>query len=294
MKENLKRVLKSWKKSILNTGKVDNWNISSDLCVLGNYLRYEKDDNVEVLSLVRNLRDRIIYSTNDTDSKSAKIITRLLNLLEPKDFTLEKAIKRVAKNKKDCGSQRRRFKGVTQRIFNERLKFKGGMLLRNFDIETEAASDSRIVRKIIEKRMCQAYYKMMRSYTKFETPTNIDRYSSRRATRFQLFNIGQVDDIHSQTRGDSTHWKHLYDEQTGKMVLKKKVAFQTWEEAQEGLKSWRKKHPWEYFTVNAYKCASCGKWHIGHNYPGVVHKSLDPKYDLSSSSCTAYIPANAS
>jgi len=156
-----------------------------------------------------------------------------------------------------------RFKGQTQRLFEERLHFKGEMLLRNFDIETESAHDSRIVRRIVEKRMCQAYHRMNKGMCDAAL-SNKDRYWKRRAISFQLYNIGQVDDIHSTSRGESTHWKKMYDPQTGKVVFKKKMAYPNEGAALEAIKLWKIEHVEDTKEMAAYQCSHCHKWHIGH------------------------------
>ena len=155
-----------------------------------------------------------------------------------------------------------RFKGQTQRLFEERLHFKGEMLLRNFDVETESARDSRIVRRIVEKRMCQAYHRMNKGMC--DAASNKDRYWKRRAISFQLYNIGQVDDIHGTSRGESTHWKKMYDPQTGKVVFKKKMAYPNEGAALEAIKLWKIVHVEDTKEMAAYQCSHCHKWHIGH------------------------------
>ena len=156
-----------------------------------------------------------------------------------------------------------RFKGQTQRLFEEKLHFKGEMFLRNFDVETESARDSRIVRRIVEKRMCQAYHRMNKGMCDGAL-SNKDRYWKRRAISFQLYNIGQVDDIHSTSRGESTHWKKMYDPQTGKVVFKKKMSYSNEGAALEAIKLWKIEHAEDNKEMAAYQCSHCHKWHIGH------------------------------
>lgn len=47
---------------------------------------------------------------------------------------------------------------VTRSIFNEKLKCKGDVWLRNIDITMEDPKTVRKVRRIIEKKMCQTYH----------------------------------------------------------------------------------------------------------------------------------------
>lgn len=86
----------------------------------------------------------------------------------------------------------------------------------------------------------------------------------RRATSFQLYNIGQVEHVRNVSRGKSTHWKRVFDLETGNVVLKKKMAYPTREAAMEAIAKWHIDHPDDPREVHAYKCACCGKWHIGH------------------------------
>ena len=63
---------------------------------------------------------------------------------------------------------------------------------------------------------------------------------------------------------NSTHWKKEYDEQTGQIVFKKKMAYSSEEEANKAVMEWQKDHPEDKREITAYKCAICKKWHIGH------------------------------
>lgn len=169
------------------------------------------------MRLVKQIRDKALCPTFDIISMK-EMLDRFFDSLNL-DHAEEDDSKKHYTVKEGQGF---RFKGQTQRIFKERLHFKGEMLLRNFDVETESAHDSRIVRRIVEKRMSLAYHRMNKVSCD-AVLSNKDRYWKRRAISFQLHNIGQVDDIHSTSRGESTHWKRTYDPQTGKMVFKKKI-----------------------------------------------------------------------
>jgi hypothetical protein len=179
---------------------------------------------------------------------------------------LQDDCQRVQKNGQDV-----RFRYETERIFGEKLRFKGGMLLRNFDIETESANDSRKVRRIVEKRMSQAYYRMRRK-DRSVNPSNRDRYWEHRAIAFQLYNIGQVENVKDNSREVSTHWKEVFDLYTKDVVLKKKMAYTTEQEATDAIIQWKIDHPLDLIEMVAYKCSSCDKWHIGHNYPAACKR----------------------
>ncbi len=250
------KVLESWKSSLDHYGKLDDWRLSVNLSVLGSYLR-TKDEHIKVMRLVKQIRDKALCPMLDIPSMK-ELLNRFfdsLNLshIEEDDSKSHYTVKE---------GQGFRFKGQTQRLFEERLHFKGEMLLRNFDIETESAHDSRIVRRIVEKRMCQAYHRMNKGMC--DAASNKDRYWKRRAISFQLYNIGQVDDIHGTSRGESTHWKKMYDPQTGKVVFKKKMAYPNEGAALEAIKLWKIVHVEDTKEMAAYQCSHCHKWHIGH------------------------------
>lgn len=251
------QVLKSWKSSLDHYEKLDFKKMSANLSVLGIYLR-TKDKDIKVMRLVKLIRDKALCPTFDISSMK-ELLNRFFNSLNL-SYTEEdnSRIHYIVKE-----GQGFRFKGQTQRLFEERLHFKGEMLLRNFDVETESAHDSRIVRRIVEKRMCQAYHRMNKG-TCDATLSNKDRYWKRRAISYQLYNIGQVDDIHSTSRGKSTHWKKMYDPQTGKMVFKKKMSYPNKDAALEAIKLWKMEHIEDTKEMAAYKCSHCHKWHIGH------------------------------
>lgn len=254
------KVLKSWKSSLDHYEKLDTWKLSANLSVLGVYLR-TKDEDVKVMRLVKQIRDKALCPMFDLLSMK-ELLDRFFDSLNL-GHTEEES---NPTHKSHCTvkeGQGFRFKGQTQRLFEERLHFKGEMLLRNFDIETESAHDSRIVRRIVEKRMCQAYHRMNKGMCDAAL-SNKDRYWKRRAISFQLYNIGQVDDIHSTSRGESTHWKKMYDPQTRKMVFKKKMSYPNENAALEAIKIWKIKHVEDTKEMVAYQCSHCHKWHIGH------------------------------
>ena len=114
--------------------------------------------------------------------------------------------------------------------------------------------------------MCQAYFRHLMS----------------RATSFQLFNIGQIDDIKYQKREHSSHWKKKYDPVTGKIVFKKKVGYDSYNEAVMAVKKVKKDQPWDKVNWGIYVCPKCGKYHIGHQHLGnnpkpIVEADIKPE-----------------
>lgn len=261
MDREIKKVLKSWATSLERYGKLDGWNLSHSLSILGDYLRSKQDSN-SLRALVRQIRDKALNQTVDVELMMS-LIKKAFAYDEQEVGRQEDPLvigQRVQKKGQDV-----RFRYETERIFSEKLRFKGGMLLRNFDIETESPYESRKVRRIVEKRMSQAYYRM-RKKDQSTYPSNKDRYWEHRAIAFQLYNIGQVENVKYNSREVSTHWKEMFDMYTKDVVLKKKMAYSTEQEASNAINQWKKDHPLDMVEMVAYKCSSCDKWHIGHDY----------------------------
>lgn len=257
----VKNILKGWKNSIEKYNKLDSWKVEEQFSTMGKYL-HSNDDPREIVRLVRLIRDSAICPNPNIESLLS-MITKVLNMADVSKKNICLFTKTITGRVKLPG-QGVRFKEETKRLFDECLRFKGNMLLRNFDIETESPKDSRKVRRIVEKRMCQAYHRQNKRLDFNDSQRRNDHYWMGRATSFQLYNIGQVEDIGSVCRGYSTHWKKVYDELTGQYVFKKKMAYSTEEEAYRAVKEWQRIHPEDKREITAYKCAICKKWHIGH------------------------------
>ena len=166
-----------------------------------------------------------------------------------------------SKRRKTFGQQER-YEHVTKAIFNEKLKCKDDTWLRNIDITTEEPRLVKKVRRIIEKRMCQTYHKQHKDV--FHDHGNQSRHNMKRAVSYELYVMGQVENVEKKSRGSSTHWKRKYDRNTGKVVFKKKVGYHTIEEAKRFAIKLVKDKPWCHKAVNVYKCVHCNMYHIGH------------------------------
>ena len=158
--------------------------------------------------------------------------------------------------------QQERYSSVTKSIFNERLKCLSDTWLRNIDITTAVPKVVRKVRRIIEKRMCQTYHKQHKCV--FHKCGNKSRHNMKRAVSYELFVMGQVENVEHLSRGDSTHWKRQYDPNTGKVVFKKKHGYQTVEEAKAHAIQFIIDNPLCQKAINVYKCSLCNMYHIGH------------------------------
>lgn len=268
MNTTVKNILNGWKNSIEKYNKLDSWKVGEQLSTMGKYL-HSNDDSREIVRLVRLIRDSAICPNPNIESLLS-MISKVLDMEEASKKSVCLFTKKVNGRVKLQG-QGERFKGETKRLFDERLRFKGNMLLRNFDIETENSKDSRKVRRIVEKRMCQAYHRRNKRTDYDDSQRRNEHYWMNRATSFQLYNIGQMENVGSVSRGYSTHWKREYDELTGQVVFKKKMAYSSEEEAIKAVEEWKKNHPEDKREITAYKCAICKKWHIGHKSDIVVY-----------------------
>ncbi len=261
MNTTVKSILNGWKNSIEKYNKLDTWKFEEQLSSLGKYL-FNNNDSRDIVRLVRYIRDSAICP-NPNMRDLLSMIEKVLDMANTSKKSICLFTKKVNRRVKLNG-QGERFKGETKRLFDERLRFKDNMLLRNFDIETENPKDSRKVRRIVEKRMCQAYHRRNKRMEYDDSQRRNEHYWMSRATSFQLYNIGQMENVGSVSRGYSTHWKKEYDEQTGQVVFKKKMAYSSEEEANQAVMEWKRNHPEDKREVTAYKCAICKKWHIGH------------------------------
>ena len=86
----------------------------------------------------------------------------------------------------------------------------------------------------------------------------------KRAVSYELFVMGQVENVEQLSRGNLTHWKRQYDSNTGKVVFKKKHGYQTAEEAELSAIRLVNDNPWCRKSVSVYKCVHCNMYHIGH------------------------------
>lgn len=150
MNTTVKSILKGWKNSLEKYNKLDTWKYEEQLSSLGLYLR-SNDDPKDIVRLVHFIRDGVIcYNPN-----VKQLLSMINKVLDMTDITMQNVclFTKKSNGRIKLQGQGVRFKGETKRLFDERLRFKGNMLLRNFDIETENPKDSRIVRRIVEKRM---------------------------------------------------------------------------------------------------------------------------------------------
>jgi len=157
--------------------------------------------------------------------------------------------------------------GVTKRLFKEKLRFKDGQYLRNVDIDLVDGNTSRKIRRIVEKRVCQAYYQKHK-----KNEGNGGRHAMKRSSSFHLHSIGQIEGK-LPPRSSYTHWKRFFDPITGTRVLKPKIGYPSLEVANDAATEYMLKYESGKRYVTAYLCPHCGKWHIGH-VNLISHKEL--------------------
>ena len=257
MEQTIQNTLKRWESSLIKFGKIDQWGINDDYSILGSFITRCKSR--ETRDAVSECRDYAISGTYD----AAVLITKVQNanriLAKPNDGRINKEIKRL-----NSVGQAKRFESTTKKLYAEKLRFKKGQSLKDIDISIEDGATSRKVRRIVEKRMCQAYHRQHKQSWRNDGQ---DRHYMKRATSFQLHNLGQIEREEGVCRSQFTHWKKSFDPITGEVVFKKKMSYSSYEEATEAARQYMLRHPEDTVPMTAYKCAFCGKWHIGHSTP---------------------------
>ena len=154
-----------------------------------------------------------------------------------------------------------KYSDITKKLFFEKAEFHEEKYLRNIDVTLETGKNSRKMRRIVEKRMSQAWSKQFKGLSK-EDSGNYHRSGMIRAISYQLYNMGQIEN--NLYRGMSSHWKKAYDNITKQYVLKKKCQYGSIEEAETAVQAWKQKHIDDTKQLVAYKCCECGCYHIGH------------------------------
>lgn len=252
MTTKVKTVLNRWEKSINRYQNLDKWSIVEDYNIISSFIRETKNKSAK--SAVARCRDIVIKGNGNYDGLG-KALSSALKILE----NLSEPIMFKSEDYKNIG-QRERYHDVSKSIGKEKIKCCESKYLRNLDITILEPRESRMIRRIVEKRMCQEYHKQHKE--SFHSNGNKSRHQMKRAVSYQLYNIGQMEgeDIH---RDSSTHWKWKYDRNLKEWVLKKKVAYKTIEEAEIAAQDYMSRNP-QAGKISVYKCAFCNMYHIGH------------------------------
>lgn len=250
MQQEIKQILQRWQRSLALKGMLDEWSLNQDFCKIDNFLRLSKIYHIR--KLVANCRNLAI-KTPIEEAQLKSVLDKTIS--EIKCFLNEKY--NVDDNRPTIG-QRKRYQHISKTLGSERVRCCKGKRLRNLDVTLMDKRSSRVVRRIVEKRMCQEYHRQHKS--SFRSTGNRSRQNMRRAVSFQLYNLGQLEgsDI---SRDFGTHWKWRYDTTLQEWVLRKKVGYETLDDALKAKKGYEESHNDE---MQVYQCDHCKKYHIGH------------------------------
>lgn len=215
MTQLIQNVLQSWETSIMHFNKLDAWKLSDDLSKMSWFIRGRKGDK-KLIDYVRYCRDNAMNENYD--------INMLLgNVKKALDYISSQYADEVCiPERRIHEGQSKQYRDTTKALYHEKLKFKDNERLLNVDVTIEDKKTSKKVRKIIEKRMCQAYFKQNKD--RFHEDNNRSKHNMKRAVSFQLHNMGQIEDIYNMRRERNTHWKVEFDQLSGNFVYKKKTA----------------------------------------------------------------------
>lgn len=255
MKTKLQRSLRKWEGSLRRNGQFDVSRYAKISRDIEDYIR--KDRASEVSRLLTECRDSTLSGSQDIE-KIQKNVRHALFLIQS-EMTDEK--RKQGYDVDWC--QQQRYKAVTKKLYSEKLKFKDGKSLREADVTLMGEKDARKVRRIVEKRMCQEYHRQHKDASGYRHTAKA-RHGMDRAVSYEIHNLGQLDG-HSNTRSSGTHWKKVVDYASGEYMMKKKVEYETLEEAQLHIELYRYAHPKDRRPMRAYYCKHCHHYHIGHN-----------------------------
>ena len=256
MKNEIKQILRKWEGNLRRNGSMDVTRFSKISNEIDNYIREYK--NSKVARLLTSCRDSTLSSSPNND----KILSNVRHAL----FLIQKEIN---DEKRDMGydvdlGQRQRYEAISKKLYSEKLKFKDNKSLREADVALMEGRDSRKVRRIVEKRMCQEYHKQHKHRSTYRQSGKA-RHEMDRAVSYQIFNLGQLDGYSNQ-RESGSHWKKIVDYSSGEYVMKKKVEYASIEEAQLHIELYKFAHPKDKRPMQAYYCEHCGHYHIGHGH----------------------------
>lgn len=254
--------MKRWLNTLSQSGTIDRMYKERDYNVLGDFIKIETSQ--KLVKLAKACRDCSLAS----EFSASQLIKRVDAFIDALTSSASPvSVHHTQRNYHgEPLGQSVRYRETTRKIYAEKLHFAGGVALRTMDVTMEDSFTSKKVRRIVEKRMSQACHRQSKGFARGES--NHYRQDLRRALSYQLQNLGQVEDM--QHRGVGTHWKHGIDAVSGLTVMKQKHSYNTMEEAVEKANLYMARHPKEKIPMVAYKCAHCGKYHIGHDYVSII------------------------
>jgi hypothetical protein len=225
--------------------------LNEDFSLIATFIR--KNCNPKLKQAIINCRD-IAISSNQNFEILLKAIKYALSLFSDSCLNMNVIHHNVI-------GQRKRYQDISKAIKEERIRRCDNKYLRNLDVSILDSRDSKLVRRIVEKRMSQEYHKQHKE--EFHITGNKSRHQMKRAVSFQLYNIGQIETVSHRDR--STHWKWKYDNELKQWVLKQKISYNTEEEALLAAEQYSISHPNENNPLGIYQCTHCKKYHIGHS-----------------------------
>ena len=263
---NLTRIFNRWLKMLTNYGKLDKTTLQADFLIIAKVIK-SHDTPKNIKRAVQRCRDYALSPVIQI-TDLVRSLTSALNLLCKAQENGE-----LCKVKKDYADQgmTERYRPLSKRLAKEKIRKIGREIIYT-NSHTDDAQTTRLVRRIVEKRAAQEVHK---TSGKHDRETNRYRHSIHRAVSFNLYNK-RFAEYDAELRAPGTHWKVSTRNSKGKKVLVAKFSYNTYEEAVEACTRFMMAHPEDTHPMAAYKCAYCGKWHIGHErYPQEITESSE-------------------
>lgn len=248
-------VLNRWLKMLTNYGKLDECSLCSDIEIISRVI-----DSTQVVDnmwrAMVNCRYYAITKSGSVEYFMAQI-EKTLKLLCRKQDCHE--IRKIKRNRADQGMTER-YRPLTKRLEKEKIR-KLNKHMAYVDLDFDNSNDVKLIRRIVEKRAAQDVHQWNNSKNK---ETNEFRQRVRRATSFSLYQTSFTD-YDARKRAPGTHWRIIRLSRKGKVILKSKKGYSSYEAALEACNRYVLSHPEDRIPMSAYKCEFCGKWHIGHD-----------------------------
>ena len=246
-------VLNRWLKMLNSYSQLDAESRAEDLALLSKVVMGAEFSNA-VRKAVRRCRDYALMESVAQQRLIAAIESALKVLRDEQE---DASIRRVKKQFADQGMTER-YRPLSKRLAHEKIR-KIGKKIAFTDAHADDGRTTKLVRRIVEKRAAQAAFRNSGASARAD---NRLRQAVRRAISFNLYNSGFADFDLSQ-RTHATHWK-VVDGKHGKK-MKRKHAYNSYEAAAEACRLYALHRPGDPLPMSAYRCAHCGKWHIGHD-----------------------------
>lgn len=252
---NLVYLFNRWAKNLQDYGKLDEFGIGGDLETLTAVINGHKTLDLNLRLSLELCREYALGGVTRHQALSSQLKHTLRLLCNTLD---NGSIKRLKKIRSDIGMSEL-YRPLSLRLRKEKIR-KVGRQLRYVDRDSTDAKTTKLVDRIVEKRAAQEVYKIWKNTN---PDTNWYRQKIRRAKSFSLYNM-DFSDYKPEDRFRGTHWSVAYDCK-GRRSLRKKRSFDTLEEAEIACIRSNAAQPEQEFPMTAYKCAHCGKFHIGHD-----------------------------